>query len=169
MLSRHLHLNVSAQTLNVFCFQRFTQSTSQALKPLKRPFFVGICGPYLNSDTITNSNSSVLDGYYENYNLPAVFTTTELLKEVNLSYRLLFANEKQAQSAYRHRERKRSRKAMRGVTGPCLDALCGMEATNSYPMKLTYSAEDDFPIFTPRLLTLQAYMPSQSPNKINLL
>ncbi|PVH74072.1 hypothetical protein DL98DRAFT_605789, partial [Cadophora sp. DSE1049] len=105
--------------------------------------------------------------------MPSNFSPSALLAEVNLSYRLIFADEKKARNIYRRSERSRVKASLNGVKDPVLDFLCGIVSSSAksthYPYRTTYSAETDFPIFAQRLITLQDHILSQNPSRIKLL
>ncbi|KAF1954829.1 hypothetical protein CC80DRAFT_416728 [Byssothecium circinans] len=150
-ISRHLEFDQASTKLYVFCLPAYFE--------------------LLDTSTDDCVESVFLDGYYEDYNKPDDFSARGLLDEVRLSYRLLFADTRDAQQIYRRKERAQARSVTHGVQDSFLDALCGLKvySTLTYPVRITYNVESDFPIFGQRLAILQSHILSQNPNRITLL
>ncbi|EAQ84208.1 predicted protein [Chaetomium globosum CBS 148.51] len=102
--------------------------------------------------------------------------TQDFFLELLCTYRLVFGQHgRSARKLYR--KIKPSGFVPGTGTDPLLDELCGTSSNNhplwaaidAFPEKVLYSAESDFPAFGNRLLTLQRYINSQSPNSIKAL
>ena len=96
-----------------------------------------------------------------------------MLREILLSYSLLFRDDRRARNLYRKIERKRASledSTSEEVVDPWLDKLCGVYLSTSIfslggPVREVYDAEADFPIFKRRITKIQDYMESIQPNR----
>jgi hypothetical protein len=98
------------------------------------------------------------------------------MKEVLLSYRLLFGDDKASRKLYRTRERSKATTRSGVEDEPVLDSLCGLE-TREYsflsemlaPVRVSYSVTNDFPLLGGRLLEVQEYIAAQRPSRLSSL
>ncbi|KAL8911208.1 MAG: hypothetical protein Q9171_003584 [Xanthocarpia ochracea] len=114
------------------------------------------------------------DLYTAEEKLTEDFSAAQLMKEILLSYRMLFRDNRSARILYRKTERKKA--SIVDATGnissdPQLDALCGLDLSTSIftwnqPVHETYHAESDFPILRKRLNILHLYMDGIQPNRM---
>ena len=86
-----------------------------------------------------------------------------------LSLRLLFRDDRRARRIFQRQERARA--ITSGIIDPWLDNLCGATHSTSIlswgsPVRETYSAKSDFPIFASRLHKVQEYVTGIQPNRI---
>jgi hypothetical protein len=103
-----------------------------------------------------------------------VINQRDFLREILLSYRLLFGQDQRSRKLFRDRER--SSISGSGHFDPFLDDLCGRKAANLQPRiaellpeQRIYSIETRFPVLGGRLLELQAYNMRQNPGKLKEL
>lgn len=121
--------------------------------------------------------SSILKDFYEDDDVPKTPSSGQaLFKEILLSYKLLFADDRRARTIYCKKERERAQLARGTPDEPCLDNLCGMnfprKASLSIfgsPLTISYSKGADFPLLADRLSELQSYISSQQPNRLTAL
>lgn len=108
----------------------------------------------------------IVSDYYDHYSKPVDFSAEGYLREIRLSYRLIFGDNKRAHDHYKHKARNRAFNL--GLLDPYLDELTQdfSRARNSTD---TYSVNTDFPILGPRLLALQAYINRQNPGTMTML
>jgi hypothetical protein len=99
------------------------------------------------------------------------------MKEIILSYGLLFHDWRLARKIYRREERNRaSTTTMCGIANvdPWLDKLCGMDLPSSifssmwskHGIRDTYDANSQFPILSGRLKVIQDYIEGIQPSRI---
>ena len=120
---------------------------------------------------------SILDDFYDDDEVPKKPSSGHpLFKEILLSYKLLFADDRQSRTIYRRKERERAKLARGTPTEPCLDNLCGLNlpcksylSTFRSPLTVSYSKTTDFPLLADRLSELQSYISSQQPNRLTAL
>jgi hypothetical protein len=95
------------------------------------------------------------------------------MKEVILSYSLLFRLDSRARNIYRRVERKRA--SIDAYTDPVLDGCCLKQegftilrplARFDSPVKESFDAFADFPILGSRLMRIQAHIDGIQPNRI---
>lgn len=120
--------------------------------------------------------NSVLERYYDDSIRPRHFSVPNFMKEITLSYALLFRFDSRAQHIYKHRERKRASGG--GLHDPLVDTLCTdshfLSAKSNFfkrrpPVRESINASSDFPILSSRLLRIQEYIDSIQPNRISSL
>ncbi|KAL8902571.1 MAG: hypothetical protein Q9207_004572, partial [Kuettlingeria erythrocarpa] len=109
------------------------------------------------------------------------FSTTKVLGEILLSYALIFRDHRSSRIRYRTRERRRASFASAAPgsfsmmtcykVDPVLDELCGLQESRSTfssfgrPVRDSYDATTDFPVFRHRLRKVQLYMQGIQPNR----
>jgi hypothetical protein len=119
--------------------------------------------------------NSLFNDYYEDdsatkdrsLNIKSV----EFFSEMLLSYRLIFGQDKRSYKTFR-RQYKKSDVSRKSDSDPQLIGLCGYnwrkqsiyQEIDAPGAKTVYSAKADFPFFSERLVTLQEYVLTQSPN-----
>lgn len=96
------------------------------------------------------------------------------MKEIILSYGLLFADDRRSRILYKKEERARAAISFANGTDHLLDQFCGLNLSTSIfsfgqPVRETYNADTDFPIFAGRLLAIQGYMSGIEPSRIQSL
>jgi hypothetical protein len=100
--------------------------------------------------------------------IPKDFSWTNMMKEIMLTYCILFRDDRKSRKIYQLRERARAR-FINGSDSK-LDTLCGADWSTSIfastPVKESYDSEVDFPILSRRLHRLQDYMLSIQPNRV---
>lgn len=161
------------------------QPSGPVLKLLRYPSFChlhmadrSVLSRYVKTETerILTDPNSVLTSYYDHFQKPDGFTVGNYMREILLSYSLLFRFDSDAQKVYRNKERKRAGAA--GHRDPLLDALCmGRNVHVSLrllywlttPVKESFDAASDFPILSSRLSRVQDYIDSIQPNRISSL
>ena len=96
----------------------------------------------------------------------------EYMREIILSYRLLFGDDGAARQVFKNTEKKRAKHIM-GFRDPLLDDLCRLKDAKTEGFaesvsrgKSSYSTEADFPIFAPRWLLLQQFVCDQKPQRV---
>lgn len=114
---------------------------------------------------------SMLSGCYDDEEeMPSKdFCVANYLKEIELSYALLFKHERKSRKLYQRHERNRAAFSVCGedITDPRLDELCiGQEAAS---VRGSFQASTDFPILSKRLIRVQQYMEGIEPNKFLLV
>lgn len=89
-----------------------------------------------------------------------------------LSYILLFRSDRKSRKVYQHSERARAalhKTGKRFYVDPCLDELCGNKLTSSFtfggPVRDSYDANIDFPVFKSRLERIQQHVKDIQPNR----
>ncbi|KAI9772632.1 MAG: hypothetical protein M1840_000226 [Geoglossum simile] len=112
-----------------------------------------------------------VDDYYDEFTRPDAFSTQALLREILLSFRLIFGDNSDSRSFYRKRAKIDAEK--NGSLDPILDQLCGKRPSVSNPGEdwlpsqttESYEKQDTFPLLTPRLNVLQKYILRQQPSR----
>lgn len=104
--------------------------------------------------------------YYDSYSKPEGFTASALLREIRLSYRLIFGDDNRAHRYFLRTARNNAK--VDNFLDLYLNDLC-KRVSNSTAAKTTYSKRTDFPILGPRLAVLQAYVERQNPNTVKML
>ncbi|KAJ5729081.1 uncharacterized protein N7483_003589 [Penicillium malachiteum] len=140
-VSAHLSLDMEQKSLMIFAMPTF-------------------CDLHRFEGTIFEK---IISGYYDQYSKPDRFSSIEYLREIRISYRLLFADDWRAYRWYR-RIAPSSVETL-GLFDSYLDELSKplSSSTNSY------SADTDFPILGSRLIDLQNYIDRQNPGTIVML
>jgi hypothetical protein len=116
-----------------------------------------------------------MNDYYDKDTRPKGFTSSAYLKEIRLSYRLLFSDNSRSRRRYQRVERKFA--LAEGQRDLFLDQLCalstGIEPEDSLadenhpaPTRASYNTTSDFPILGERLLIIQDYMDRQQPSTV---
>jgi hypothetical protein len=125
-------------------------------------------------------NRITKDFYTERERPTEDFSYQNFMREVIMSYGLLFRDWRLARKHYRKEERKRaSTKGNYGkeTVDPWLDKLCGMDLPTSMVssslskqgIRETYDADAEFPIFLKRLKIIQDYIEGIEPSHISSL
>lgn len=161
------------------------QPSTLALKLLRFPSFChlhmadkSVLSKYVTTKTRRTStdHNSVLTRYYDDAQKPEGFTVGNYMREILLSYSLLFRFDSNAQKIYYNKERKRA--GADGHRDPLLDELCmGRDVHTSLrllywlttPVKESFDAASDFPILSSRLSLVQKHIDSIQPNRISSL
>lgn len=111
---------------------------------------------------------------HENEQFPNNFSAQNFVGEMQMTYRLLFRDDRKARKLYMQQERDRAALAVddhEAKVDPYLDELCGRYLPSSWLFSFTasvrdsYDAEADFPIFKDRLKRIQDYMHGIQPNR----
>jgi hypothetical protein len=95
----------------------------------------------------------------------------EFYKEVLLSYRLIFGQDKRSRKAWRRHCYKELMAFSADIADPLLEALCGKDCRNELTYEKIeapeiaqqYSARNDFPFFGERLVEIQQFVLKKSP------
>ena len=103
---------------------------------------------------------------YDETTRPKNFTSSAYLREIRLSYRLLFSDSTRSKRLYQRHERKRA--LIQGQHDPFLDDLCSLrpESTTFSASRASYNVTTEFPILGDRLLLLQDYITRQQPSTV---
>ncbi|KAH6839442.1 hypothetical protein B0I37DRAFT_386455 [Chaetomium sp. MPI-CAGE-AT-0009] len=112
----------------------------------------------------------ILRDFYEEDEKPSDdYTLAKLLGEVMLSYTLLFKADRRSRRVYQRHERARASigNGDQPYVDPCLDELCGYGISSSIaaPVRESYDADIDFPVFKARLERIQQYIRDIQPNR----
>jgi hypothetical protein len=114
----------------------------------------------------------MLRDFYEEDEKPSDdYTLSKLLGEVMLSYALLFKADRRSRQIYQRCERARASlgklEGGQPYVDPCLDELCGYSIPSSLatPVRESYDANADFPVFKARLERIQQYVRDIQPNR----
>jgi hypothetical protein len=99
------------------------------------------------------------------------------MKEILLSYNLLFRDDRSSRVLYRAKERSKSSFSTVGLEAwvdPVLDRACGFDLPTSIfsfdePVRETYHPESDFPMLRERLLKLHYFMDGIQPTRMAAL
>lgn len=110
-----------------------------------------------------------MEDFYEDWNKPAGFTTSQFVQEILLSYKILFASNRRARNIWRQKERKKASQAAGGFNDPLLDDLCGFNDTLTRENRPSYSATSDFPVLAQRWKRIQDDIVRQQPNRLSVL
>lgn len=105
------------------------------------------------------------------------FSIVKALGEILLSYVLIFGDSPSSRDFYRNNERRKTSLPSNPMTfrgDPVLDELCGLNKPNHWfafnqPVRDSYDASTDFPIFKDRLKKVQRYMQAIQPNRFRSL
>ncbi|KAJ5701173.1 hypothetical protein N7488_008721 [Penicillium malachiteum] len=143
-ISSHLHFDLEAKKLFIFRLPSFCYVNHHQSVALSR----------------------LLDEYYDEFNRPTGFTRNAFLKEIRLSYQLIFGDSSSSRRFYKRKELRRLRKF--GPIDPELNLLCGLVSRISHPRD-SYSMITDFSIFASRLSTLQDHIIRQNPNSLRMI
>ncbi|KAI9671545.1 MAG: hypothetical protein M1817_003597 [Caeruleum heppii] len=117
------------------------------------------------------------DLYTENSKSTDDFSVSRLMKEISLSYRMLFRDDRSARELYRRSQRAKASiiTATGGrSTDPHLDMLAGLDLPTSFfsprqHVRETYHADSDFPILRKRLNRIQLYVDGIQPGRLTSL
>ena len=108
----------------------------------------------------------IIEDYYDDFSKPDKFTVVKYLKEVQMSYRLLFGDNPRAHRYYRGIAH--GTVSAVGLFDPYLDELCKSSSSFIHSTN-SYSTKEDFPILGPRLLELQRHILQQNSGSIMML
>ena len=114
-----------------------------------------------------SDSDRLISEYHDDFSKPAHFTGASFLKEVRLSYRLIFADDSSARRLFHSKEKKRAGQGM--PPDPYLNELCRKRKTSAANERNSYSKVTDFPIFAERLSILQEYIQRQSPKSLAMI
>ena len=168
-ISGHLDFQPSIPSLKILRFPSFCHLHMGDESVLSRYVAARTGSDFININ-------SVLTRYYDGVRKPDGFTVGRYLREILLSYSLLFRFDSHAQKTYHNIERIRAGKD--GHRDPLLDELCmGRDAHTSLrllywlttPVKESFDAASDFPILSSRLWRVQKHIESIQPNRISSL
>jgi hypothetical protein len=171
-ISSHLEFDSLQQQLSLFCFPSFCMLNMDGNTPCERQ---ENCTNTLQTSELTEC--SILNDFYDDNDVPRTRSPGHpLFKEILLSYKLLFADDRQARFVFRKTERGRAELARGTPIEPCLDNLCGMNVPRKSslrifrsPLTVSYSKTTDFPLLADRLSELQSYISAQQPNRLTAL
>ncbi|KAH6620733.1 hypothetical protein B0J18DRAFT_205972 [Chaetomium sp. MPI-SDFR-AT-0129] len=112
----------------------------------------------------------MLRDFYEEDEKPSDdYSPTKLLREVMLSYTLLFKADRRSRRIYQRSERARASlgNGDQSFVDPCLDELCGYSISTSVtmPVRESYDANIEFPVFRARLERIQQHIRDIQPNR----
>jgi hypothetical protein len=110
------------------------------------------------------NRDSVLREYYDRWSKPDGFSATEYLREVELSYQLIFKDDKRARKLYKSRERKAAAAASGRNFDLLLDERCGYTDKDSQQCRRQYDKQTDFPLLFARLSHIQDYVLESQPH-----
>jgi hypothetical protein len=110
-----------------------------------------------------------MNDYYGAKAKPVGFTSGAYLKEIRLSYRLLFSDKSRSRSWYQSVEKKSA--LARGYRDPFLNQLCALSTRSESDethadSTVSYNTTTDFPILGDRLLLIQDYVDRQQPSTV---
>ena len=112
----------------------------------------------------------MLHDFYEDDEKPSDdYSPAKLLREVMLSYTLLFKADRRSRRIYQRTERARASlgNGNQPFIDPCLDELCGYSISTSVttPVRESYDANIEFPVFKARLERIQQYIRDIQPTR----
>jgi len=111
--------------------------------------------------------ASLLNAYYDEFNKPSGFSCSAYMKEIRLSYRLLFADDSRSRTIYANCKRHFARHNVR--RDPYLDYLCQKRTSPTGSSRNSYNKKTEFPILGGRLAIVQDYVLRQNPNSVKSL
>ncbi|KAL2143246.1 hypothetical protein VTI28DRAFT_10618 [Corynascus sepedonium] len=147
--------------------------TSGNIVPVLKIFrYPSLCYQHAPKSSILHK---VLESWYDERAKPPGFEAKGLVQEILISYKLLVLFDRNSRKLYRSYLRP-------GLLGrlfdPVLDTLCLAQKRHWYheyfgfadfPVRETFYAPSDFPIFSPRLTHLERFIDSIQPNRISSL
>lgn len=106
---------------------------------------------------------------YNELDRPSSYTPTKMMREIELSYRLIFGEHHKSRKLYRSQEARKA--SISGAADSTLDSLCGLpqaEIDNNTWLQLppqvhSFDKTQSFPFLLKRLDELQEYMLRQQP------
>ncbi|KAJ8132506.1 hypothetical protein O1611_g1116 [Lasiodiplodia mahajangana] len=118
--------------------------------------------------------SLLLQSYYDEDEMPSGFSWPNLARELLQTYHIIFKDDRGARKIYQKHERREAAISGGGITDSCLDEVCGAHLSTSRfklggPVRESYDAEGDFPLFCRRLLRIQEYIEGIQPNRFTSL
>lgn len=166
-IGAHLEFDLTIPNLELFRFPSFcnihkTENSLIALSVFSHSFVL---------QHLTNIHRMSKDCYNVEER-PCGFSFPNMMQEIMLSFHLLFRDDRRAYKIFQRQERAKA--ITSGITNRWLDELSGATRSTSMfswgsPIRETYSAKSDFPIFARRLHRVQEYVAGIQPNRISSL
>ncbi|KAH6627519.1 hypothetical protein F5144DRAFT_603776 [Chaetomium tenue] len=169
------HLNVSTlkDMANMQIIWVDSLSEHLAFDPITPSVSIFKCPSFcqLQKHSDRSTLAIMLRDFYEDDEKPSDdYTPAKLLREVMLSYTLLFKADRRSRRIYQRSERARASlgNGDQPFIDPCLDELCGYSISTSAttPVRESYDANIEFPVFKARLERIQQYIRDIQPNRL---
>ena len=170
-VSAHLNFDPTTATLCIFRAPSYCK-----LNPSDNTFLsMSVSSP--RPVTLLLTFTRITKDFYTEHECPTEeFSPQNLMKEIILSYGLLFHDWRLARKIYRKEERNRTSTMIlygRANVDLWLDKLCGMDLPTSifssmwskYSIRETYDANSQFPILSGRLKIIQDYIEGIQPSR----